>query len=136
MVKMPRFLRRSAARDQDVDRSRFARLVRELDRLSREIAEESKGLRERFERACADAAFTMQAFEAEGDPPDQHKLEEHTSRVLHYPTRLAELEKQAHLLRKLLMAIPEGYLGGAAETADGEPGCARPRPVVGSHPLG
>jgi hypothetical protein len=90
-----RFRVRSAARDRETDSGRLARIHQFLNDLAAEMERERDGLRGRYDKVAADAAFSQQALEDEGAGAGlSAKIDGMTETMIRYRQRIAALEKQ------------------------------------------
>jgi len=90
-----RFRTRNPERDLQTDKARFERLNGLLDEFRSEIEQEKAGLKGRYERIMADAAFSQQALEDErGDSAISQRIDGMTETMKRYAARLATLDGQ------------------------------------------
>lgn len=86
---------RSRERDRETDSGRFRRLRQLLGDLRVEMERERDGLRGRYEKVTADAAFSQQALEDGAGNAVSAKIDEMTDAMIRYTERIALLERQA-----------------------------------------
>jgi len=95
-VALFRFRVRSRERDLETDDGRRERLGLLLDTLGAEIEREREGLRNRYDKVTADAAFSQQALEDDrADDTISSRIDELTSAMQRFTDRLASLDRQA-----------------------------------------
>lgn len=98
-----RFRTRSPDRDRETDDSRGRRLRQFMGDLRSEIQREHDGLKERYEKITADAAFSQQALEdnraASGT---SSKIDALTESMIGYTKRLGLLEQQISFMNQML----------------------------------
>lgn len=117
-----RFRTRAGERDTQTDSARLGRLREWVARTRAEIEHERKGLRARYERAVADAAFAQQAFEEGGqDSGMSIRVDELTEAVMRYYERLAALDRQAAFLADFERGIEQFAPPAGAGTVAGRP---------------
>jgi hypothetical protein len=98
-----RFRTRSPDRDREMDEARSQRLRQFLDALRSEIQREREGLKARYEKITADAAFSQQALEDNRAATDvSSKIDQMTEAMVGYTKRIALLEQQISLMNKML----------------------------------
>lgn len=86
---------RSPERDRETDRDRLRRLHQALDGIRVEMERERDGLRNRYEKVMADAAFSQQALEDDdADAAASSRIDEMTDAMIRYGKRMASLEAQ------------------------------------------
>jgi hypothetical protein len=90
-----RFQTRNTNRDRETDAARFQRLHRLLDDLRADMERERNGLRDRYEKVAADAAFSQQALENDRvGAAMSSKIDDMTDTMIRYKRRIQSLEKQ------------------------------------------
>ena len=90
-----RFQIRNPNRDRETDAGRLQRLHRTLDEFRLEIERERNGLRDRYEKVAADAAFSYQALENDCVEASMlSKIDDMTDTMIRYSGRIQSLEKQ------------------------------------------
>lgn len=90
-----RFRVRSPERDRETDRDRLQRLRQLLGDIRAEMEREKNGLRDRYEKVTADAAFSQQALEDDqGGAAISSKVDQMTDAMIRYTKRMASLETQ------------------------------------------
>jgi hypothetical protein len=94
-MAFPRFRVRSAVRNRETDRGRMARIHQFLNDLTAEMERERDGLRGRYDKVAADAAFSQQALEDDGARTGlSARIDGMTETMIRYRQRIAALEKQ------------------------------------------
>lgn len=102
------FRTRSPARDAETDANRLQRLERLFQELGQEIERERDGLRDRYDKVMADAAFSQQALEEDrADAAISSKIDAMTNTMKHYTTRLNSLETQLAFIAELRGRVDE-----------------------------
>jgi hypothetical protein len=97
-----RFQTRNPNRDHETDSGRLQRLRRLLDDLSAEMERERDGLRDRYEKVAADAAFSQQALENDRvGAAVSSKIDGMTETMIRYRGRIQSLEKQIGFVTEL-----------------------------------
>lgn len=94
-----RFRPRSAERDRQNDDARHARLLGLIDELIREVENERRGLRKRYEKSVVNASFSLEA--AEGNRAGDARLGELEAAVVYCERRGKVLEEQVEAFRKV-----------------------------------
>ena len=90
-----RFQTRNTNRDRETDAARFQRLHRLFDDLRADMERERNGLRDRYEKVAADAAFSQQALENDRvGAAMSAKIDDMTDTMIRYKRRIKSLEKQ------------------------------------------
>jgi len=90
-----RFRVRNPERDRETDRARMQRLQQLLGDLRAEMEREKDGLRDRYEKVTADAAFSQQALEDDlAGAAMSSKIDGMTDAMIRYTKRIASLEIQ------------------------------------------
>ena len=93
---------RSPARDRETDASRLRRLRKVLSDVGAEMERERNGLRDRYEKVSANAAFSLLAVEEENNDAGMgSRIGDMTETIIHYANRLASLDSQIHFLSNL-----------------------------------
>src|SRR4051812_22789914 len=94
-----RFRVRSPDRDRDVDRRRIQRLQQLLHELRAEMERERDGLRDRYDKVTANAAFSALALEEDrGSRGMSSEIGDMTNTMIHYASRIAALEGQINFV--------------------------------------
>ncbi|MGB3386978.1 MAG: hypothetical protein WBA88_03245 [Pseudaminobacter sp.] len=97
------FRTRNPERDRETDESRQQRLRQFLGDLRAEIQRERDGLKERYEKITADAAFSQQALEDNRAAADtSSKIDEMTESMIRYTKRIGSLEQQISFMNQML----------------------------------
>jgi hypothetical protein len=97
-----RFRTRNPERDLQTDAERLRRLRAFLDQLRTEMEGERSGLRNRYDRVTADAAFSQQAFENERiDAGLSSRVDALTEAMLGCANRLSALEEQLAFIAEM-----------------------------------
>jgi hypothetical protein len=94
------FRTRNPQRDRETDRARFERLLKLFGRLIAEIEAEFDGLKERYGRTQASAAFALDAFENGEGEELSAKADDLALAMRRYQARIAALERQLDFVRK------------------------------------
>jgi len=90
-----RFRTRNPQRDRDTDADRLRRLQQSLGDIRAEMERERNGLRERYDRVTADAAFSQQRLEdGRSGSSMSAKIDDMTGTMIRYTKRLASLQTQ------------------------------------------
>jgi hypothetical protein len=101
-MALNRFRVRSLDRDRETDRRRMQRLHQLLDELRGEMERERDGLRDRYEKVTANAAFSMLAMEEDrGSPVISSQIGDMTSTMINYASRIASLGTQIDFVADL-----------------------------------
>jgi archaellum component FlaC len=96
------FQTRNPNRDRETDRDRMERLDRMLGDLRAEMEREKDGLRDRYEKVAADAAFSQQALENDRvEASMSSKIDGMTDTMIRYRARIHSLEKQIGFVTEL-----------------------------------
>jgi len=123
-----RFQVRNPNRDRDTDAGRLQRLHRMLDELRVEIERERNGLRDRYEKLAADAAFSYQAMENDGvEASMSSKIDDMTDTMIRYSGRIQALDRQIGFVIGLRGQVEGFFRGDAGEAAPSS--AVRPGPV-------
>jgi hypothetical protein len=86
---------RAPERDRAADEIRFEQVIDVINKTRADIARESRGLRERCEKARCSASFALEAIEGdERDPSLNRRIRELSDTILACEARLATLERQ------------------------------------------
>jgi small-conductance mechanosensitive channel len=102
------FRTRNPGRDRETDTGRLQRLERLLNELGEEMERERDGLRDRYEKVTADAAFSQQALEEDrADAAISSKIDGMTDTMIRYTERLTSLEKQLAFIAELRGRVDE-----------------------------
>lgn len=122
-----RFRTRNPERDRDTDESRRQRLEQLLDALSAEIERERGGLRNRYDKVTADAAFSQQALEDDrADGEISSRIDDLTGAMLRYTKRLVTLEQQSVFVTEIRSRINTFFRENARPEHSPEPVAAQP----------
>ena len=112
-----RFQTRNPNRDRETDAGRLQRLHRMLDDLCAEMARERNGLRDRYEKVAADAAFSQQALENDRvEASMSSKIADMTDTMIRYRERIQSLEKQIDFVTDLSGQVEVFSQGNAGES--------------------
>jgi hypothetical protein len=97
-----RFQTRNPNRDRETDAGRLQRLHRLLDDLRAEMERERNGLRDRYEKVAADAAFSQQALENDRvGAAMSSRIDAMTDTMIRYRGRIQSLEQQIGFVTNL-----------------------------------
>ena len=103
-----RFQIRNPNRDRETDAGRLQRLHRMLDDFRMEIEGERNGLRDRYEKLGADAAFSYQALENDFvEASMSSKIDDITDTMIRYSGRIQSLEKQIGFVNGLRSQVED-----------------------------
>jgi DNA-binding ferritin-like protein len=117
-MALNRFRVRSPDRDRDTDRRRMQRLHQLLDDLRSEMERERDGLRERYDKVTANAAFSMVALEEEsGSRGMSSQIGDMTNTMVNYASRIASLGSQIDFIADLDRRVERVLGGEVAEDA-------------------
>jgi len=120
-----RFKTRNPNRDRETDAGRMQRLRQVLDEIHDEIENEKNGLRNRYDKVTADAAFSQQALEDDRvDAGMSSKIDELTEAMIRYTKRLASLDGQIGFVTELRGRIEQFSQANAGEAASAKPAAA------------
>jgi hypothetical protein len=114
MALTTRFRVRSPARDHDTDADRLQRLHQFIAGIRAEMERERSGLRDRYERVTANAAFSVLALEEDGGAGISSKIGDMTETMIHYARRITELETQIGFVTDLDHQVEQFSRGNAA----------------------
>lgn len=90
-----RFRIRDPQRDREADLDRLQRLRQSLADIRSEMEHERRGLRDRYEKVMADAAFSQQMLEDErGSVGVSSKVDEMTGAMIRHTKRITLLQAQ------------------------------------------
>ena len=90
-----RFRTRNSQRDRATDVDRLRRLQQSLGDIRAEMEHERNGLRDRYDRVTADAAFSQQRLEdGRADSSASSRIDDMTGTMIRYAKRLASLQSQ------------------------------------------
>lgn len=90
-----RFRTRDPQRDRETDSGRLQRLRQSLSDIRAEMEQEKRGLRDRYDKVTANAAFSQQLVEDErGGVGISSKIDDLTGTMIGYTKRLASLQAQ------------------------------------------
>ena len=113
-----RFRTRSPGRDSATDESRRQRLQQLLDTLNAEIEAERNGLRNRYDKIVADAAFSQQALEQKrAGGESSSRIDELTGAMMRYTERLSALDRQSAFVTEMHSRL-EAFFRGNTRFAD------------------
>lgn len=116
-----RFKTRNPNRDRETDAGRMQRLRQVLDEIHDEIENEKNGLRNRYDKVTADAAFSQQALEDDRVSAGMSsKIDELTEAMIRYTRRLASLDGQIGFVTELRGRIEQFSLANAGESSAAE----------------
>ena len=94
-MALPFFRTRAAGRDRDTDIARLQRLQQSLASIRGEMEQEKNGLRDRYDKVMANAAFSQQSLEdGRGGAGMSSKIDEMTDTMIRYTDRIASLDTQ------------------------------------------
>ncbi|NGO50016.1 hypothetical protein [Allomesorhizobium camelthorni] len=117
-----RFQTRNPNRDRETDAGRLQRLHRLLDDLRAEMERERNGLRDRYDKVAADAAFSQQALENDRvGAVMSSKIDDMTDTMIRYRGRIRSLEKQIGFVTDLhaqVEAFSQENAGDSLSPAD------------------
>src|SRR5262245_7844649 len=94
MALTSRFRVRSPTRDRETDIERMQRLRQDIAVVRAEMERERNGLRDRYEKVTANAAFSVLALEEDASPGISSKIGDMTDTMIRYARRIASLEGQ------------------------------------------
>jgi len=121
-----RFKTRNPHRDRETDASRMHRLHQLLDEIRSEIDNEKNGLRNRYDKVTADAAFSQQALEDDRAGAEiSSKIDELTEAMIRYTKRLASLDDQIDFVTELRDRIERFSQANTGEDASAKPAGAK-----------
>lgn len=116
-----RFQIRNPDRDRETDKGRLLRLHQMLDDFRVEIERERNGLRGRYEKLAADAAFSYQALENDSvEASMSSKIDDMTDTMIRYTGRIQSLEKQIDFVIGLRGQVEAFSQENAAEGLPGD----------------
>jgi hypothetical protein len=97
-----RFRVRSPERDRETDLDRMRRLRQVFRDICVEMEREREGLRDRYEKVTADAAFSQLALEDDyASAGLSSKIDDMTDTMIHYTKRIASLDAQIEFVTEL-----------------------------------
>jgi vacuolar-type H+-ATPase subunit I/STV1 len=97
-----RFRTRNPERDRETDSSRLQRLQQSLADIRAEMERERSGLRDRYEKVTADAAFSQQTLEDDhAGAAMSSKIDDMTGTMIRYTKRLATLQTQIDFVTEM-----------------------------------
>jgi hypothetical protein len=109
------FRTRNSQRDSQTDTGRLQRLHKALSGIRSEMESERNGLRERYEDAMANAAFSQQLVEDHrGTVGMSSKVEDMTGAMMWYTKRIGLLQKQIDFVTDMSRSI-EAFMEHSAE---------------------
>jgi hypothetical protein len=127
-MAFPRFRVRSIARDRETDRGRLQRIHQFLSGIRTEMERERDGLRGRYEKVSADAAFSQQALEDDGAGAGlSARIDGMTDTMIRYGRRIAALEKQIDFVKGVDRSVERFPLEN--EEDERPVPAARPEPI-------
>src|SRR5262245_19871462 len=101
-MALTRFRVRSPDRDLETDRRRVQRLHEMLGDLRGEMERERDGLRDRYDKVTANAAFSMLALEEDGGRSGMSsQIGDMTNTMVNYAARIASLGTQIDFVADL-----------------------------------
>ena len=101
-MALSRFRVRSPQRDRDTDLDRMQRLRHSLRDIRVEMEREREGLRDRYEKVTADAAFSQLALEDDSASAGlSSRIDDMTETMIHYTKRIASLDEQIEFVTDL-----------------------------------
>src|ERR1041385_5794237 len=101
-MALTRFRVRSPERDRETDVDRMQRLQQQIAALRAEMERERDGLRDRYEKVTANAAFSLLALEEDsGRSGMSSRIGDMTQTLIHYSRRIASLETQIGFVSEL-----------------------------------
>ena len=96
------FRTRDTQRDHQTDMGRLQRLYQLLGVVRAEMEQEKSGLRDRYEKVMADAAFSQQRLEDGRDGAAiSSKVDDLTDTMIRYSKRIASLETQIDFVAEM-----------------------------------
>lgn len=113
MALTSRFRVRSPARDRETDVDRMQRLHEHIAAVRVDMERERDGLRDRYEKVTANAAFSLLALEEDGGPGIASKIGDMTDAMIRYARRIASLESQIGFVSDLDQQIEQFSRGSA-----------------------
>jgi hypothetical protein len=114
-MALTRFRVRSPERDRETDASRLRRLRQLIAELHAEMERERGGLRDRYEKVAANAAFSLLALEDGGGTGVSSKIGDMTETMIHYARRMSSLEVQIGFVSDLDQQVALFAQGNEAE---------------------
>jgi hypothetical protein len=97
-----RFRTRSSQRDRDTDIERLRRLQQSIVDMRAEMERKRNGLRDRYDRVTADAAFSQQRLEdGRGGDGASSKIDGMTGAMIRYTKRMASLQSQINFVTEI-----------------------------------
>jgi hypothetical protein len=113
-----RFRTRNPERDRETDMSRLQRLHQSLADIRAEMERERTGLRERYEKVTANAAFSQQTLEDDSaGAVMSSKIEDMTGAMIRYAKRLASLQAQIDFVTETDRNIDAFWRANAGDRA-------------------
>jgi hypothetical protein len=113
-----RFQTRNPQRDRETDSSRLQQLRQSLADIRAEMEQEKNGLRDRYEKVTANAAFSQQTLE--DDRPGavmSAKIDDLTGTMIRYTKRLASLQTQIDFVTDMDRRIEAFWQTNAGDRA-------------------
>ena len=94
-MALPGFRTRAPGRDRATDVGRLQRLHQSLASIRGEMEQEKNGLRDRYDKVMANAAFSQQSLEdGRGGADISSTIDEMTDTMIRYTNRIASLDTQ------------------------------------------
>jgi hypothetical protein len=116
-----RFQIRNPNRDRETDEGRLQRLQQLIGDIRGELEREKDGLRDRYEKVAADAAFSQQALENDrAGAGTSSRIADMTDTMIRYRKRIQMLERQIGFVTDLggqVELFPRENAGESAEPA-------------------
>jgi hypothetical protein len=96
------FRTRNLQRDHETDIGRLQRLHQLFGEIRAEIEQEKSGLRDRYEKVMADAAFSQQTLEdGRAGVAISSKIDDLTETMIRYSKRIASLDTQINFVAEM-----------------------------------
>jgi hypothetical protein len=114
-MALTRFRVRSPERDRETDAGRLTRLRQLIAELRNEMEREGNGLRDRYEKVTANAAFSLLALEEDAGAGVSSKIGDMTETMIHYAKRMSSLEVQIGFVSDLDQQVALFAQGNEAE---------------------
>ncbi len=94
-----RFRVRSPERDRETDSERLKRLKQSIATIRAEMDKEREGLRGRYDKVMADAAFSQEALENDNaGSAMSSRIDTMTDAMIRYTRRMADLQRQVEFV--------------------------------------
>ena len=117
-MALTRFRVRSPERDREADQRRMHRLHQLLNDLRAEMEHERDGLRDRYEKVTANAAFSLLALEEDNAGSGMSsQIGDMTNSMINYASRIASLGTQIDFVVDLDRRVDVLLRGNVAEDA-------------------